>query len=302
MKRNLMILTLFLGLTVPSAFGATVYLKDGSQVRGTIVSATARDLQVHTPDGILNIASERILRVDYSDSKPVSSDELTPPATPPAPRTTGTNIYQNEASNSPMQMFGLGFISPISRLDFAPVGESADNGDAGFLLTSNYIYGLSPKFGVGVNVEYFNRSENSSRNVIPFTNSNISGNTLLLLATAKYSVVDHGVARPYVLGGLGFNRTSMLIDTTPEGGDWSDTLTSETRTVSDDSRWGLAYSGRLGVDFVLDDPSMFTLELGWTRMDNSDYSTTRQGKDLGIENVDGKLDVLSLAMRWGWRF
>ena len=68
MKR-FFLLMVFLGFALASAAqAAVIYLKDGSQVRGTVVSATARDIQLHTPDGVQTISTDRILRVDYSES------------------------------------------------------------------------------------------------------------------------------------------------------------------------------------------------------------------------------------------
>ena len=52
-------------------------------MRGTVVSATAQSVQIHTPDGLLTISSNRILKIDYSDQQQEAAP--TPaPAAPPA--------------------------------------------------------------------------------------------------------------------------------------------------------------------------------------------------------------------------
>src|SRR5689334_3018076 len=54
-----------LALSAASVDAATIYLKDGSQLKGTVVGATARDVDLYTQDGTLHISTDRILRVDY---------------------------------------------------------------------------------------------------------------------------------------------------------------------------------------------------------------------------------------------
>jgi hypothetical protein len=94
-----------------------------------------------------------------------------------------------------------------------------------------------------------------------------------------------------------------VIEATPNVGfGWTDTDSAETRTLVDDSRWGFASTVRMGVDFALADPSVFSLELGWTRLANPSYQATRAGQDLGLNSVTGNQDALAFAARWGWRF
>jgi hypothetical protein len=138
---------------------------------------------------------------------------------------------------------------------------------------------------------------------LPSASTDVYGHTMLLLATLRYSLINKGRARPFFLAGVGTNRTSTIIDATPEGGfAWSDTNTAETRTLVDETRWGLATTARFGIDFLLADPALFSIELGWTGLHNSDYSATTAGRDLGLEKVKGDIDMLTVAARWGWKF
>ncbi|MBV9080378.1 MAG: hypothetical protein JO102_04580, partial [Elusimicrobia bacterium] len=68
-----------------SADAAVVYLKDGGQIRGTVVGATTQDLQLYTPDGTLKIATDRILRVDYNDNAPTAPATSAPSTQPARP-------------------------------------------------------------------------------------------------------------------------------------------------------------------------------------------------------------------------
>lgn len=290
---------MMLGASV-SLEAAIVYLKDGGQVRGTVVSATAADLKLHTPDGTLTIAAERILRVDYA--------ETPTPAEPPAPpaRTSQRPLREIGGGPEPTQMFslGLGFATPASRVNFESTGGgTASNGDTGLFFGTQYAYSLSPRTAIGFNIEYLGRSPTGSQSLVPETNTDVSGGTFLLMPTVKYAFTSRGNARPYLLAGVGANRTSTVVDATPNVGfGWSDTGTAETRTLVDDSRWGLAYTGRVGIDFLVSEPSVFSLEFGWTGVDNADAEATRAGKDLGLEEVTGNVSAVTFAARWGWRF
>jgi len=295
-----------------SAQAAVIYLKDGGQVRGTVVSATARDIQVHTAEGIQDISTDRIARIDYADTaapqETPAPSSVAPPAPVPimmAPPPYRRVLLEPPAENL-RQMFSLGFglAAPLSRVDFSSTGGGSDsNGDAGVLLGAHYHYSLTPRLAVGASSEWFHRGAYGSRSLLPDSETDVSGNTVLLLGTLKLSLIDRGPVRPYVLGGLGGNRTSTAIDATPRRGfGWSDTGTSETRTLVDESHWGFASSLRFGVDFALYGPSFFTIEAGWTRLANASYSATAAGQDLGLNSVTGNQDILLVSARWGWRF
>jgi opacity protein-like surface antigen len=312
-----------------SAFAqaATIRLKDGSIIKGTIVSATAQDIQVNSDGGLLKIKSDRILRVDYSDdaSQPQLPQVPTAPAQPSAASTPPPVPVQNDTMDyeprrvrrarvvryepddtSYNQIFSLNFglAVPLSRVDFGSAGGgSDDNGDSGLLLGAQYLYQSTPRWAWGFDLEYMNRGLVNSGSALPFADTNISGDSLLLLPVFKYSLINRGDVRPYLLAGIGLNRTSTLIEAQPQPGFvWDDTNSDETRTLVNDSNWGLAETARIGIDFMAFSPSFFSLEFGWTGISNGHYNATQAGQDLGLSSVTGNLSVLNISGRWGWRF
>jgi opacity protein-like surface antigen len=307
MKRTLLLLSIFFWMST-AAQAAVVYLKDGSQVRGTIVGGTARELQVHTPDGTLTIATDRIQRIDYAETAPAAAPAPTP--TPSAPLTSTVeplSYARRPAEPDPTRQYfsmALGVAAPLSRVDFGSTGGGTDaNGGAGVLLGGQYLADVAPRLGLGMNFEYFHRGATGSQSLLPAATTDVNGNTMLLLATMKYSFTDRGLVRPYVMGGVGGNYTSTVIDATPNPGfGWDDTDTWETRTLVDDAHWGFASTARFGVDFSVADPTIFSLELGWTRLANATYAATPRGREVGLESVNGNQNVLAFAARWGWRF
>jgi outer membrane protein W len=294
----------FFGITT-CASAATVYLKNGNRIDGTVISATSRDVKVHTPNGTQTISASDIQRIDYAQTPPVQPAAPSQPSEPIMPQSYPRRVASiHEQPGRQMFSVGFGVVGPVSRISFSEAGGgSSSNGNTGIILGAQYHYFLSSKWAAGLDLEFMNRSPNSTQNLLPASNTDVWGNTTLMLATMRYSLTDRGTVRPYVLAGLGTNRTSTMVEATPNDGfGWSDTLTNETRTLVDDSRWGFAHTARVGLDFVFQDPSMFTLEFGWTGISNGDYTATPAGKDVGINNVTGKLNVLNIAARWGWRF
>ncbi len=305
MKKLLLILVF--GILASPVSAAVVYLKDGSQVRGTIVSATARTVRLHTANGELNIQADDIRRVDYAEDEPQVVPTASGPANPVEPRVhhgRRDEAEDDESSENQMFSLGFGFANPLSRVSLASTGGgSGDNGDAGLLLSTQYHYFLTPRFALGADLEFMNRGRTASQSMLPAADTSVFGHSTVLMATARYSLTNRGTARPYILAGIGSNKTATIIEATPNPGfGWSDTSTTETRTLVDENHWGLASTARFGIDFMLADPALFSLEFGWTEMSNSQYNATRSGQDLGLEHVTGNLSILTVGARWGWRF
>lgn len=300
--KSLFLLTAFSVANGAFAEAATIYLKDGSKIYGTVVGATARDVQVHTTDGNLRIDTSRIHRIDYSESESIQApaDTNLPPE-PSARRRTESPDNDLEGDSFSIV---LGLASPMTKVDLSAAGgETDDNGDPGFLLGAQYLHALDRRWSAGFGVEYFNRSDNDSSALLSFADTAVGGNSVLLLSLFKYSLRDSGAARPYLMAGLGANRTSTEIDAKPLFGfAWSDTNSDETRQLVNDSRWGLASTLRLGVDFITMDPAFFSFEVGWTQLSNSRYPATAAGRDLGLTSVTGDIGAFTVMGRWGWRY
>jgi hypothetical protein len=126
----------------------------------------------------------------------------------------------------------------------------------------------------------------------------------MMLGVMKYSLTDRGQARPFILAGLGPDRTSTVIDVTPNPGyGWPPDGTSfETRRFVDESNWGIASTLRFGIDFHFMEPALFSLELGWTEISNGRFQATAPGQDSGLSSVTGSIGAINILGRWSWRF
>ena len=296
----------FLFLIAPAAVSqaATIYLRDNTQIKGTVVSATARDIQVHTDSGTVTLTTDRIDRIQYADteSPPVSAAPAATYVPPEPPRAR----FYGWPSDGPLRQavsLGLGAAIPLSRVNFSPTGGGTDtNGSVGLMVSGRYFYNFLPRLSIGPDISFFHRGHSESQSLLPSTNTDVFGNTLLLLVNGKFALVDDGPIRPYLLGGVGGNRTSTIAEATPNPGfGWSDTNTFETRTLVDDAHWGFASQAAFGIDFPMVESSLFGLEFAWVYLDNSTYGATSAGQDVGLTSLTGSQHFFTVTGRWSWR-
>ena len=293
--RTTLLAGLIFVLGAARAGAAVVTLKDGSVLRGSVVGQTADGVELSTPDGTLHVGVDRIARIDYTE----------PSAPAPLPGVGYSAAAAGSAVGSRRQMLSVGFgvAEPIGRVNFGSIGGGeADNGDLGVQAGVQYLYFLTPRLGAGLDAEYSDRSGTVSPRLLPSATASVGGDTWLTLAILRYSLVDRGSKRPFVLVGAGGAWNTTTVDARPSL--WADTGTHETRRLIDDSQWVPAATVRVGVDFDVDAfaPGVVTLEAGWTGLASARYAATPAGEQLGVGNVSGPLNIVSLTARYGWRF
>lgn len=290
-KSTLAVLVLSLVAWASLADAAVVTLKDGSRLRGTVTGQTADGIELSTPDGPLHIGRSRVETIDYSDESP-------PPPSAPAAARPVINERKHLVS------LGIGFDVPTNNIDFhsIPNGGQASNGDLGIQFGAQYLYYVTPRLGLGANFDYFDRDYTISPGLFPAATSSVGGDTLLMLGIARYTLVDDGWMRPFVLAGAGMGRNSTTVDV--RASNWSDTNTHETRRLVDDTVWAPAATLRAGLDFYIEpiEPGVITFEAGWTGLASETYGATPQGRAQGISGVSGPLNYITFTARYGWRF
>lgn len=303
------LLSLIVSLFAAAVQAAVVHTKDGRRFEGTLVSATAREVQLHTPEGLLTIETNRISRIDYEGG--ATSQAPAAPAVPPAAQIPPAYTpYQRAISSEGKQSFSVnfGFIMPVSDLDFSDTlgGGKGSNGDIGFLIGLQYLMPVNSRLSIGPDFEFSGRGSSDSSGLLDGTTSRVSGKTFSAQMVAKYALTDHGGARPYISAGVGAHRTSTKVDSTPlDTFAWDNTPlpdSFETRRLVDDTAWGLASSFHFGVDIPFSETDVFGFEVGWTGLFGGKSDATFLGREQGLGRVGGELHNISLAARWGWRF
>ena len=279
--------TVTLALSAGAAQAASVHLKDGGRLEGALVSSTDVEVVLDAAQGRVRIDMNRVRNIDYA------------PGDSPAP------ALPSAAARQHMLSFDFALDAPIRGVNlFGPdVGGSANKGVEGSAVGFQYLYFPTPRIGWGLEFDYFGRSAYDSPNLLASAESQAFADTSLLLGVAKYSLATRGPVRPFVVLGAGAHRTTITVDSHPAPGFvWSDTMTDETRRLVDSSVVGFAATARLGLDFKLFDPSVFSLEAGWTGLARASYQATPEGKALGIAGVTGALTYFTFSGRWGFDF
>jgi len=293
------------------ADAATVFLRDGGRLQGTILSSTAQGIELKTSSDVtVRIAADRIDHIDYSEAAPAAEPVPYSPA-PERPARRVWRVREPSLAEAPHELsLDLGVSAPLSDVDFSNVcftgvgcGGRDRNGDPGVLAGLRYLYYPDPRWGWGFDFHYLGRSWTSTQSLTPGAETNVSGGSEVFLAALKYRIVPDGPVRPYLLGGVGAHRTTLAIDSTPlPGFAWGDTGTFETRRLVDGEAWGFATSARFGVDFPSFSPTFVGFELGWTGLFHGRYNPTQAGANAGLGTFSGPLNIFTIAGHIGWRF
>lgn len=280
---------------MPSA-AAVVILKDGGRLEGSIVSSTSKEVIIQTAAGSRRVEAERVQSIEYDSGTQLPPQADAAPAWAAYSKKDAKNLFS----------LGLGLAAPLSDVNFAAIGGgSASNGDVGPLIGMRFLRSVTNRFAAGLDIDYFHRGATDSPGLLPLANAEVSGDNLLFMGIARWHLVNSGSVRPYLLGGVGTSRTTTRVDAAPiPGFTWTDTNTDETRRLIDDSGWALATTARFGVDFDWEfaDPSVFSVEAGWTALSSRRFAATKSGRDLGLDSVSGPLHAFMLSARWSWRW
>lgn len=298
--RSLLGLLVLLASAAAPAGAAIVLLKDGARIEGTVLSATPQELVIQTPSGPRRVDASLVRSIEYEAGAAAPAA----PAAPSYPAAPRKEPWRSGTDN--LFSFGFGLAAPLSDVDFGAIGGGrANDGDLGPLFGLRYLRSLTPRFAAGVDFDYLHRSATDSPDLLPLADASVIGDNLLFMGVARWHLIDHGTARPYILAGAGLSRSWTRIEAAPiPGFAWTDTNTDEKRRLIDDSAWAFAGTARLGMDFSWDfaDPAVFSLEAGWTALQRRTYAATRSGRDLGLDSVSSRLNLFTFAARWSWRW
>lgn len=243
------ILAVFFSAAASTASAETLYLKDGSRIRGTIKLANADLVEIETPNGLLSVRKERITSIDYSAE--VAENSTSRPSTPTPRQTpsdslrpygrgrifTSVDYYlpanagdgvRDTFQASIVEAIGLGYTAASysakttgglgGRLGYLiPVSESVELG-----LSGGYVNG--PKTTGKINV-----SNGGFTGAIAY-NRSVSFLRFLVEERTKFPLSEKSSFR--VGGGIGVAHGTVTEDVTCTGPACLKTATSESTTWS----------------------------------------------------------------------
>ncbi len=195
--------------------------------------------------------------------------------------------------------FRLGGYSSSSKIK---IDKEDDVGKSGTAFGFRYIRNVNDRVGVGLEMNLLNAGEHESTTLM--TNG-ISTTKLNTLATLGIVRVRFGRERfrPYALGGFGIHSTSLQLDSKPQVGFvWSNTGTSETRTLVDSRKTGVALALEGGFDYHFNDTVSAGAFLGWHLQSETTYDATAAGRAGGLTGIKGSFSGIALGGSFSARF
>ena len=108
---------------------------------------------------------------------------------------------------------------------------------------------------------------------------------------------------PYALIGLGVHKSKRELNGKPGTFfSWSDTGTTEYRSLGSDEGSGLALGIGGGLEFPFGDNFLFGAEYRFEYLADTDYETNSLGKALGLQNMNGPTPMMNFHARVGYKF
>lgn len=184
---------------------------------------------------------------------------------------------------------GLGAGMPLSDVDTTALGGGKRPlGSPGFSGSAQYIYHARPSLGWGLEAAY-SRFGEMDHNVV-FGVLTTGASVLTVQGLLRYVFLPESKASPYLLAGAGANRFSAHLKARPTPPFvWANTSTNETRTFTDASSTGFAFSLGIGVEGSSRQDWVFGAEMRWlyARVDKDKFGES-SGRTLGLYGRVGR--------------
>lgn len=209
------------------------------------------------------------------------------------PQSARAQEYDNELS-----VFG----GPMVSRSKIMIDQEAEISRPGFSGGVRYLRQNSEYFGLGMEALSLVPQERRSTSLIAngFTTTNFQSIHALIVLRLGPS---EGILKPYLLAGLGAHATTLKIVSTPRFGfGWSDTGTTETRTLFNSRALGAAGKAQAGLDIAIGGSATLGGYAALHVMGNAKYLPTKEAVSLGISGARAKLTAVSYGMNASARF
>ncbi len=196
--------------------------------------------------------------------------------------------------------FNLGRGSPLSSIQ---AGGSSDRaGSRGTEWSADFLHQANPRLYWGLGGGQFRSNDHVSQTFVPNALSTISSraSTILILSRTDLSFGSKYV--PYMIAGVGWTRHSLLVAAVP-GAPWTDTGTSESRTLLEESKNTLGYAYGLGLDYALSDGLFIGVEARYQGSLKNTFAFVPTGvAATGQTSVQTSLNLFTAGVKAGFKY
>jgi len=185
------------------------------------------------------------------------------------------------------------------------LGKAGAGGQAtasGSAYGMRYLRSTTPFVALGLDVDFLKPKDMSTDKLIENGLALTSIDSVSLLGVVRVGATE-GSLRPNLLLGLGIHLTSMHIEAAPKTGyGWSDTMTTERRTLFDSDGRGVAVKLQGGADYAVTDRYLAGAFLALNYMGSATYEATSQAKSVGVRPARGSMTAISGGLCLSARF
>lgn len=165
-----------------------------------------------------------------------------------------------------------------------------------------YLHSTTPYVAFGADVDFLRPADKNSDSLIANGRTSTSVDSSSLLGVVRLGPTDE-ILRPYFLLGVGMHFSTVKVEATPKPGfGWSDTGTTETRTLIDSGGRGVAIKIQGGADYAFTDNFLAGGFLAWNSVGSATYDSTDQAKALGVNSIKGSMSAITFGINLTARF
>jgi opacity protein-like surface antigen len=143
-------------------------------------------------------------------------------------------------------------------------GSSDLNGASGQAWSFDAFHLVSPQVYLGLSTGHFSAGDNTSLTFVPNTTTTISSKVTSSLILGRLDLTPGGKAVPYLIGGIGWAKNSIVV-------------TSDSVTLVNDSKNTFEYGVGGGIDFAWTDHLFIGAEGRYQGSYKSSYNMTQEG-------------------------
>lgn len=309
--------------TSTSAHAGIIVLKDGSNLHGIVMATDADTVTLQVVKRLIedidysvvpgtSTSRQEIQSVDgRSNNCPqgqVFRDNSCYPINPllgrkaPIPQNQESQSRDIErplpGSRSEFHVNVGGFI-PLAKLSI----QGSDNlAGPGYAFGAQYFRQTGSRVSPGLEIEKLAAGQHNSPTLITNGNTNSQFDSVTLMALIRLSPAE-GDIRRYVIAGIGFHSTSIEINSSPQAGfAWTDTHTTETRSLVNSTKSALAFTLQAGANFMINDSVSYGVGVAYYYLASTTYSATPAAQLFGLEGIRQSISGIDLTGNFALRF
>jgi len=168
--------------------------------------------------------------------------------------------------------------------------------------SADFLHESSERVYVGIGGGHFHSGDEVSQTLVPNTDATFSTRMTSILALGRLDLSSNPKLMPYAIVGIGWVRYSLVVQGVPATS-WSDTGTSESRTLVDDAKNTVGYTAGLGVDLAVTDRLYIGIDARYQGAVKQHFDTSAAGQvATGTKELTVPLGAFLLGAKVGVKY